>query len=149
MTMAKTRETFWVPKPRRLAERVVKHCYGCKRSQAQPLRDPPPGDLPKSPTEESAPFDVIGVNFTGPVKYLGKCKTEEKAYVVIYPWCLTRGIFLEVLPNLETGEFIKTFKRLIARRGRPFLVYSDNGSRFTAAANWLKKVKRMRSSTHS
>ena len=83
MIMAKTRETFWVPNLRRLTERVVKHCYGCKRSQAQPLRDPPPGDLPKSPTEESAPFDVIGVDFTGPVKYGGKCKTEDKAYVVL------------------------------------------------------------------
>ena len=119
----------------------MKHCYGCKRFQAQPLRDPPPGDLPKSRTERSTPFDVIGVDFTGQIKYGGKCTTEEKAYVALYSCCLSRGIFLEVLPSLETDEFIKGFKGLIARRGRPSLVYSDNGSTFTAAAKWLKKVR--------
>lgn len=50
MTMAKVRERFWVPSLRRLAKRVVKHFYGCKRFQAQLLPDPPPGDLPKSRT---------------------------------------------------------------------------------------------------
>ena len=130
-----------MPRLRRLAKRVVKHCYGRKRFQVQPLHDPPPRNLPKSRTEGSTPFDVIGIDFAGPIKHGGKCKTEEKAYVVLYSCCLTRGIFLEELPSLETGEFIKSFKRLIARRGRPSLVYSDNGSTFTAAAKWLKKVK--------
>ena len=46
-----------------------------------------------------------------------------------------------MLPSLGTGEYIKSFKRLIARRDRPSLVHSDNGSTFTAAAKWLTKVK--------
>ncbi|KAK3739567.1 hypothetical protein QZH41_006377 [Actinostola sp. cb2023] len=33
-------------------------------------------------------------------------------------------------------------KRLIARRGRPSKVYSDNGKTFVAAAKWLKKVSK-------
>ena len=139
--MAKVRERFWVPRLRRLAKRVVKHCFGCKRFQAQSLHDPQPGDLPKSHTEGSTPFDVIGVDLAGLIKYGGRCKTEEKTYVVPYSCCLTRGIFLGVLPSLGTGEFIKSFKRLIARRDRPSLVHSDNGSTFTAAAKWLTKVK--------
>ena len=84
MTMAYVRERFWVPGLRRLARRVAKHCYGCKRFQAQPLHDPPPEDLPKSRTERSTSFDVIGVDFTGQIKYGGKCTTEEKAYVALY-----------------------------------------------------------------
>ena len=110
MTMAKVRERFLVPRLRRLAKRLVKHCYGCMRFQAQPLHDPPPGDLPKSCTEGSTPFDVIGVDFAKPIKYGGKCKTEEKAYVVLYSCCLTRGIF-----QLRRGKIShdKSFKRLI------------------------------------
>ena len=42
--------------------------------------------------------------------------------------------------NLTTNEFIKLFKRLIARRGRPKTVYSDNAKTLQAAAKWLKLV---------
>lgn len=31
LTMAKVREGHWVPRPRRLVERIVKKCTGCKR----------------------------------------------------------------------------------------------------------------------
>jgi len=83
---------------------------------------------------------VIGVDFAGPEKYLQKPKREQKAYVVLYSCSLTHGVFLELLPSLETGEFIKSLKRLIARRGRPAKVFSDNGKTFVAAAKWLSKV---------
>jgi hypothetical protein len=47
---------------------------------------------------------------------------------------------LELLPSLETDEFFKSFKTFIARRGRPKLVYSDNGGTFVGAASWLRQV---------
>lgn len=61
---------------------------------------------------------------------------------MIYSCSLTRAVFLELLPSLETGEFINSLKRLIARRGRPTKIYSDNGRTFIATANWLKKVRK-------
>ena len=88
------------------------------------------------------PFSVIGVDFTRPVKYLQwKSKKEQQMYIVIYSCSLTRAVFLELLPRLETGEFIESLKPLIARRGRLTKIYSDNGRTFIAAANWLKKVR--------
>ena len=47
---------------------------------------------------------------------------------------------LELTPNLTTNEFINFFKRLIARRGRPKTVYSDNAKTFQEVAKWLKQV---------
>lgn len=47
------------------------------------------------------PFNVIGVDFAAPVKYCNKYKGIRKAYVVLYSCCLTRGVFLELLPNLQ------------------------------------------------
>ena len=76
MTMA---EVPRLPRLLRLAKRVVKQCYGCKRFQAQPLHNPPPGHLLKSRTEGNTLFDVIGVDFAGHMKHGGKCKKEEKA----------------------------------------------------------------------
>ena len=39
------------------------------------------------------------------------------------------------------SEFIGSLKRFIARRGRPEIMYSDNGSTFKAADKWLKRVQ--------
>ena len=69
-----------------------------------------------------------------------KAKTDGKAYVLLYACSLTRALFLELLPNLETKEFLVSFKRLIARHGRPQKVYSDNGRTFVGAAQWIKQV---------
>ena len=60
----------------------------------------------------------------------------------MYSCGLTREVFLELLTSLETGEFMKSLKQFIARRGRPSKVYSDNGQTFVAAAKWLKKVQK-------
>ena len=93
-------------------------------------------------TEGSTPFEVIGVDFAGPIKYRIRAKTEGKAYLALYACSLTRGLFLEVLPNLATSEFLRSLKRLIARRGRPKKIYSDNGKTFVGAEKWLKQVMR-------
>ena len=142
LTMAKVRETLWVPRLRKLVKQIIKRCWGCKRFQAVSVKSPPPGLLPKDRTEGDTPFSVIGVDFAGPVKYRVKHKTEGKAYVVLYAYSLTRGIFMELLQSLETQEFIRSMKRLIARRGRPTKVYSDNGKTFVAAAKWLKTARK-------
>ena len=142
LTMARVREKFWIPRLRKLTKRVVRKFSGCKRFQAVAFANPPPAPLPGERTEGNTPFNVIGVDFAGPVKYRDKRKEEQKAYVVLYSCSLTRGVFLELLPSLETTELIKSLKRLIARRGRPSKIYSDNGQTFVAAAKWLKKVQK-------
>ena len=92
-------------------------------------------------TEQSAPFQVIGVDFAGPVKYRNK-RTEAKSYIVLFSCSLTRAVFLDILPSLETKEFIKSLKRPIARRGRPSIIYSDNASTFVASLKWLRYVRK-------
>ncbi|KAK3719160.1 hypothetical protein QZH41_005637 [Actinostola sp. cb2023] len=142
LTMAKVRQQHWVPRLRRLTKRIVKSCHGCRRFQAQAYATPPPGNLPTDRTEGETPFQVIGVDYAGPIKYRGRGKTEGKAYVVLYACSLSRGLFLELLPNMETTEFLGSLKRLIARRGRPKKIYSDNGRTFIGAAKWIKQVMR-------
>ena len=141
MVMAKVREKYWVPRLRKLAKKVISSCYGCKKFRAPPANAPPTGLLPKCRTEQSTPFAVIGVDFAGPVKYRLRGR-EAKSYVALFSCSLTRAVFLELLPSLETKEFIKSLKRFIARRGRPTTIYSDNGSTFIAASKWLKCIRK-------
>jgi hypothetical protein len=118
-TMTHVREYYWVPRLRRLARKIIKSCKGCYRFQAKTYASPPPGKLPTDRTEGSEAFEVVGVDFAGPIKYRKSKKQEGKAYVVVYACSLTRALYLEVLTTMETGEFLQSLKRLIARRGRP------------------------------
>ena len=140
--MAKVRERYWIPRLRRLTKRVIKNYYGCKRFQAVAFAHPPTGNLPKDRTEGSIPFQVIGVDYVGPIRYRMGGRKDGKAYIVLFACSLTRALYLELLPNLTTDEFLASLKRLIARRGRPQKIYSDNGKTFVAAAKWLKQVEK-------
>ena len=141
MTMARVREHYWVPRLRQLTRKVVKRCFGCRRFQAKAIVQPPPGLLPLDRTDGTRPFQTIGVDFAGPIKYLKKPKQEAKSYIVLYACSLTRAVYLELLHSLETQEFLQSFRRLVVRKGRPSKVYSDNAKTFVAAVRWLKKAQ--------
>ena len=113
---------------------MVKNCHGCNRFNAQAFAVPPPGQLPKDRTEGQSAFEVIGVDFAGPLKYRKRKNLEGKAYITLYACSLTRGIYLDLLPSLDTSEFIQSLKRFIARRDRAMKIYSDNGRTFVGAA---------------
>ena len=115
-------------------ELVIKSCWHYKRFQAQAYQTPPPCDLPLMRTQGVTPYQTIGVDFVGPIKYRLTPKTEGKAYLVLNTCSLTRGVYLDLLPSLETDKFLTSLKRFIARRCRPQVIYSDNGSMFKAAA---------------
>ena len=139
-TMACVRESYWVPRLRRLTKKIIKTCNGCYRFQAKAYAAPPPGRLPTDRTEGSEAFEVVGLDFAGPIKYRRSKSQEGKAYIVVYACSLTRALYLEVLTSMETVEFLQSLKRFIARRGRPRKIYSDNGRTFVAAAKWLRAV---------
>ena len=140
LTMAKVRETHWVPRLRQLVKLLIKRCYGCKRFYAVAYSNPPPGNLPQDRTVGTTPFQVVGVDYAGPVKYRVSTNREGKAYIVLYACSLSRALYLELTKTMETEEFISTLKRFIARKGRPEKIYSDDGRTFVGAAKWLRNV---------
>ena len=147
MVMAKVREIYWVPRLRKLTKKVILGCWGCKKFLALPANPPPSGLLPRCRSEQFTTFAVIGVDFAGPAKHRSK-RGEAKSYIVVFSCSLTCGVFLDLIPSLDTKEFIKSFKRYIARRSRPSIIYSDNGSTFVAASKWLKCVQKNEELNH-
>ena len=67
----------------RLAKRIIKRCFGCKRFQTVPCPNPQPGKLPKDRTEGDLPFQVVGVDYAGPIRYRSRKKKEAKAYISV------------------------------------------------------------------
>lgn len=99
LTMAKVRERYWVPRLRRLVKKLRGSCHGCKRFRARAYLTPPPGNLPKTRTEGSRPFQVVGVDFAGPIRYKSRANAESKAYLVLYACSLTRTEHLDLVKS--------------------------------------------------
>ena len=123
-------------------KKIVKKCPRCKRFQATALTMPPPGLLPRDRTERSTPFEVVGVDYAGPIKYKATERREGKAYLILYACSLTRALYLDLARTMESSEFLMSLKGFIARRGRPSTIYSDHGSTFIGAAAWIKQVQK-------
>ena len=104
LTMAKVREKYWVPRLGRLVKKLRGSCDGCKRFRARASQAPPPGNLPKSRTHGSRPFQVIGVDFAGLIRYTPRAKTESKAYLALYACSLTRAVHLTCLSPCAKRE---------------------------------------------
>jgi len=137
LTMTKVRERFWIPKLRSLTKRIRRKCNGCKRFNAIAFPSPPPGQLPaERTTATTKPFKIIGLDYAGPFV----TRNDLKAYILLFTCSLSRAIHLELLTNQTTEAFITGFKRLVARRGLPDIIYSDNAKTFKASAIWLKRV---------
>ena len=142
LTMAKVRDYFWIPKLRSIVKRIIKACHGCKRFHTTACPTPPQGNLPKERTEGTLPFDVVGVDFAGPIMYRGKGKSDRKGYIILYTCSWTRAVHIEFLPSMTTGDFLRSLKRFIAVRGKPKKIISDNGKTFVAASKWISKIQR-------
>ena len=67
LTITKIREHYWVPKLRQRTKKIVTNWFGCKRFQAVALKEPPQASLPTERTVGERPFQVIGLDYAGPL----------------------------------------------------------------------------------
>ena len=67
-------------------------------------------------------------------------KDKSKAWIVLYTCAVYRAVHLELVQSLTTEAFLQAFRRFIARRGKPKIVYSDNGTNFVRTDNLMKKL---------
>lgn len=142
MLLSSTRERYWPLSGRNLARGIVRRCVTCfksKPSNPQYLM----GDLPASRVNQYAPFFNTAVDYAGP--FLVKDRRTRgakltKAYVSLFICLATKAIHLELVSDLTTDCFLATLKRFIARRGKPTMILSDNGSNFLGANARLREI---------
>ncbi|XP_008183125.1 uncharacterized protein LOC103309446 [Acyrthosiphon pisum] len=136
--LAEVRRTYWPTRGRSIARSVVRQCVICKR--ARPTFDQPiMGSLPKQRVQHSRPFTTTGVDFAGPliIKSGIRGKPGKKAWIAIFVCFSTRAVHIEVVEDLTANAFIAAFRRFISRRGKPSMVWSDNGTNFIGAQKEL------------
>ncbi|GFX77368.1 integrase catalytic domain-containing protein [Trichonephila clavipes] len=94
-----------------------------------------PVALPSDRVKDAAVFEVVGVDLAGPL-YV---KRGDKVWIV-YTCAIYRALHLELVSSLSTDAFLLSFRRFVARRGRPRIIYSDNGTNFRGAYNELVDI---------
>ena len=90
--------------------------------------------MPTDRSEGSGPFQIVGLDFVGPIGYKLKTKKEEKAYILLFACSLNRAVHLELLPNQKAQEFIKHPKWFITYKGHPRKIYEYHTRTFVGAA---------------
>ena len=137
--LAVIKETFHVIKVNKIVRQIIDKCVICRKVQRRPERQQM-ANLPEDRTAADAPpFTNTGTDVFGPFFISrGRGNVQEKRYGVIFTCLVSRATHIEVSPGLDTDSFINAFRRFIARRGKPKIMRSDNGTNLTSAEKELK-----------
>ncbi|XP_018343350.1 PREDICTED: uncharacterized protein LOC108749269 [Trachymyrmex septentrionalis] len=129
------REDYWVLGGRKAIRAVLKGCSTCQRYSSKPM-EVISAPLPLDRVRDAAIFEVTGVDAAGPIFLKG----PQKAWIILFTCAVYRAVHLELVTSLSTVAFIDALRRFISRRGRPSIIYSDNGKNFVGLDNLLKLV---------
>ena len=131
-TLNHLRERYHVVHGREMVKRTAKECTTCKRRFTGKPGVQQMAPLPNIRLELTMkPFTNCAVDFAGP--YLtkqGRGKTRTKRYLCLFLCLQTHCCHLEMAWSLETDGFLQAFTRMVARRGWPRTMLSDNGTNF-------------------
>ncbi|XP_066587613.1 uncharacterized protein [Prorops nasuta] len=144
LTLSTLRQKFWVVNARTLVKACVHKCITCARERAK-LGTQLMGSLPAARVSRSFTFELTGVDYAGPflVKlHHGRNAKSVKCYVAVFVCLATRAVHLELVSRLDTEAFLAALTRFISRRGKPAVMYSDNGLNFQGADAELKRAYR-------
>ena len=131
------RQQYWILRCRATVRKILHQCSYCRRRKAKP-EAPLMASLPYDRLSVAPPFSKVGVDFFGPLK-VKHLRKQEKRYGCLFTCLVTRAVHLEVAFSLSTDSFIMCLRRFMARRGKPTVIYSDNGTNFVGANNELRE----------
>ncbi|XP_055939487.1 uncharacterized protein LOC129969103 [Argiope bruennichi] len=133
--ISKLRENFWIIKSRSTIRGALSRCVRCRRHEAKGLQTVP-ATLPENRIRDAKIFEIVGVDLAGPLVL----KNKSKTCIILFTCAVFRAVHLELILTLSTRGFLLGFRRFIARRGRPSIIYSDNGSNFVGYNNLFESI---------
>ena len=132
-TLYVLRQKYWIMGGRRTVKSVLNSCLPCRIFKAKPMSQTM-AELPVERLSLADPFTFIACDYLGPLYYTDRDKGgRHKAYICLFSCLSTRAVHLELTKTLTTEGFLVAFNRMVARRGWPQKVYSDNARTFTRA----------------
>jgi len=131
------RGKFWVIHANSVVRKLLAKCFDCRRRQA-PVCNQKMADLPEERvTPSQPPFSHVGIDFFGPF-LVKRGRSQIKRYGCIFTCLVIRAVHIEVTHSLDSDSFLNALRRFIARRGKPVLVRTDNGSNFVSGDKGIR-----------
>jgi len=100
-------------------------------------------DLPASRVTECHPFSRVGIDYTGPLvmtEHRLRKARQYKVYIAVFVCFVVKAVHLEYVSDLTTEAFMAALQRFVARRGLPTDIYTDCGTNFVGASNFLRSL---------
>ncbi|XP_063828939.1 uncharacterized protein LOC135078268 [Ostrinia nubilalis] len=133
------RQRFWVIRARPIVRSVIKSCQQCRIRRAV-AAVPPTGDHPTGRlAHHQRPFTYTGLDYFGPLS-VTVGRQHQKRYVALFTCLTTRAVHLEVAASLSTDSAVLALRRMMARRGQPSEIWSDNGTNLRGADVELQRA---------
>ncbi|XP_071177522.1 uncharacterized protein [Mytilus edulis] len=133
-TVTFIRQSYWIPSIRQCVKSILRNCVTCRKITGRPYHTPDPPPLPSDRLNDSPPFTVTGVDFTGALNVRTKSNSISKAYICLFTCANTRAVHLEIVEDLTEQTFILAFRRFTSRKSLPKIMMSDNCTTYTAEA---------------
>ncbi|KAF2903259.1 hypothetical protein ILUMI_02935 [Ignelater luminosus] len=106
------RQRYWIIGGRKTVRSVLSKCIRCKRHNRKRF--------------ESVPT---------PVPEARRKKIEEKPIVCLFTCAIYRAVHIELILSRSTDSSLQGLRRLVNRRGRPAIIFRNQGSNFTGFGN--------------
>ncbi|UYV60483.1 hypothetical protein LAZ67_1001280 [Cordylochernes scorpioides] len=135
VTLSKLREKYWILRGRKIISRILRQCVICRRYSAKP-GSVEAAPLPTNRIHLGKPFQVTGIDLFGPLLL----RNNTKTWVALFTCGVYRAVHVEVIQGLDTLSFLMALRRFISRRGRPLVIYSDNGIKFAETNKLLSHI---------
>lgn len=142
LTLAKTRQKYWIIGGRAPVKSHILRCVVCARqrgARAQQLM----GQLPSFRVSPSRVFSHTGVDYAGPIQlkaWKGRGAKTHKGWICVFVCLATSAVHLEIVTDYSAASFLATYRRFSSRRGPAQTLYSDCGTNFIGADKDLKKL---------
>ncbi|XP_052739599.1 uncharacterized protein LOC128198522 [Bicyclus anynana] len=128
-TLSIIRESYWIPQGKRQVQKILRKCPICIKHGGGPYKLPPTPALPSERVNYSSPFTFTGLDYLGPVVVKNGMSTEKR-WICLFTCLAIRAIHLEVVQDLTAEEGLRALRRMIASRGLPKVITSDNAVQF-------------------
>ncbi|GBM24697.1 hypothetical protein AVEN_46194-1 [Araneus ventricosus] len=127
------RSNYWILRRREAIKRVIHRFLPCRISKATrgtQIEAP----LPTDKATPCIPFSTTGIDFRGPLLYVGNSKLLDTAYIALFTCSTVRVLHVQLVSDLTTDKFLMALQRFVGGRGLP---YTDNAATFHAASKEL------------
>ena len=135
-TLNHLRQKYWIIKGRQVVAKVVNSCNLCKQWRCRTLKATPMSNLPSYRVTSEYAYQSTGIDYGGPLFVKGNYGDGtilHKSYVLLFTCATTRGIHLELTPDVSAQTLIRALQRFLCRKGYPERFISDNGGSFKSA----------------